>query len=260
MHRARDCQRSRHAEAHGDRAQPVRPIELEVLARVQDVEAAHPQPDRERRAATAPIRPARPRRASRRRARPPWRGRETPACRRCTASRASTRTRSPARPATARGTGDSTGRPRRRTRSTTMHDPHRSPRGGVIAPRGSSRIAVRGFSASNRASTRRLNPIAALRALTMATMIHTTCDQVTGVHARGQQRARQRKRQREHRVAEADERRHVWIRPSITSSSTSSRRARARSDAASPSAPAQARCRPPGIPPHRPPRAGPPRR
>src|ERR1051325_3894690 len=42
---------------------------------------------------------------------------------------------------------------------------------GVIAPRGSSRLAVRGLSASIRASTRRLNPIAALRADTMATRI-----------------------------------------------------------------------------------------
>ena len=49
-----------------------------------------------------------------------------------------------------------------------------------IAPRGSSRIDVRGFSASNRASTRRLNPIAALRALTMQTTIQSTCDQENG--------------------------------------------------------------------------------
>src|ERR671918_1879564 len=44
-----------------------------------------------------------------------------------------------------------------------------------IAPRGSSRIDVRGFIASKRASTRRLNPIAALRALTMQTTIQSTC-------------------------------------------------------------------------------------
>ena len=44
----------------------------------------------------------------------------------------------------------------------------------VIAPRGSSRIAVRGFSASWRASTSRLNPIAALRAATIATTIQAT--------------------------------------------------------------------------------------
>ena len=37
-------------------------------------------------------------------------------------------------------------------------------------PRGISRIAVRGLSASIRASTRRLNPIAALRAETIATI------------------------------------------------------------------------------------------
>src|SRR5688572_13802633 len=40
------------------------------------------------------------------------------------------------------------------------------------APVGISRIAVRGLSASMRASTIRLNPMAALRADTMATIIH----------------------------------------------------------------------------------------
>src|SRR5688572_22200918 len=49
-----------------------------------------------------------------------------------------------------------------------------------IAPRGSSRMDVRGFIASNRASTRRLNPIAALRALTMQTTIQSTCRQEKG--------------------------------------------------------------------------------
>ena len=41
----------------------------------------------------------------------------------------------------------------------------------VIEPRGSSRFAVRGLSASIRASTSRLNPMAALRAATIATTI-----------------------------------------------------------------------------------------
>ena len=44
----------------------------------------------------------------------------------------------------------------------------------VIAPRGISRIAVRGFFASYCASTRRLKPIAALRAATIATTIQAT--------------------------------------------------------------------------------------
>jgi hypothetical protein len=44
----------------------------------------------------------------------------------------------------------------------------------VMVPRGSSRPAVRGFKASNLASTRRLNPIAALRADTIATRIQAT--------------------------------------------------------------------------------------
>jgi len=50
----------------------------------------------------------------------------------------------------------------------------------VIAPRGSSRIDVRGFSASWRASASLLKPIAALRAATMQTIIHATCDQENG--------------------------------------------------------------------------------
>src|SRR5262245_65102328 len=49
-----------------------------------------------------------------------------------------------------------------------------------IAPRGSSRLAVRGLSASWRASARRLNPIAALRAATMQTTIQTSDIQSNG--------------------------------------------------------------------------------
>ena len=51
----------------------------------------------------------------------------------------------------------------------------------VIAPRGSSRFDVLGFSASIRASTSRLNPIAALRADTMAARIQPTVPQVIAV-------------------------------------------------------------------------------
>src|SRR5262249_45550881 len=51
----------------------------------------------------------------------------------------------------------------------------------VIPPRGSSRMAVRGLRASIRASTSRLNPIAALRAATIATRIHATVAHVTVV-------------------------------------------------------------------------------
>ena len=51
----------------------------------------------------------------------------------------------------------------------------------LIAPRGISRFAVRGFSASSRASTSRLNPMAAERAATMATRIHPTTGHVIGV-------------------------------------------------------------------------------
>ena len=49
-----------------------------------------------------------------------------------------------------------------------------------MTPRGSSRLAVRGLSASNRASTRRLNPIAALRAATIATRIQPIVTPFTG--------------------------------------------------------------------------------
>ena len=49
-----------------------------------------------------------------------------------------------------------------------------------MSPRGSSRLAVRGLSASNRASTRRLNPIAALRAATIATRIQPIAPSRTG--------------------------------------------------------------------------------
>ena len=51
---------------------------------------------------------------------------------------------------------------------------------GDTRPVGISRFAVRGFCASNRASTRRLNPMAALRAVTMHTTIQNTWIQVTG--------------------------------------------------------------------------------
>ena len=41
-------------------------------------------------------------------------------------------------------------------------------------------MAVRGLLASNRASTSRLKAMAALRAATIATMIHATCGHVIG--------------------------------------------------------------------------------
>ena len=41
------------------------------------------------------------------------------------------------------------------------------------------RFAVRGLRASHHASTRRLKPMAALRAATMATTIHSTCQRST---------------------------------------------------------------------------------
>src|SRR5207249_2178335 len=50
----------------------------------------------------------------------------------------------------------------------------------LIAPRGNSRFAVLGFKASRRASARRLKPIAALRAATMARRIQPIAVHVTG--------------------------------------------------------------------------------
>ncbi len=50
----------------------------------------------------------------------------------------------------------------------------------LIAPDGISRADVRGLRASIRASTRRLKPIAADRAATIATMTQKTCDQRNG--------------------------------------------------------------------------------
>jgi hypothetical protein len=49
-----------------------------------------------------------------------------------------------------------------------------------MAPRGSSRIDVRGFNASYLASTSRLNPMAALRAHTMQTTTQKIWDQSNG--------------------------------------------------------------------------------
>ena len=49
-----------------------------------------------------------------------------------------------------------------------------------IVPRGSSRMAVRGFRASHSRSTMRLNPMAAKRALVNASTIHATARRVTG--------------------------------------------------------------------------------
>jgi len=47
VHRPRDRQRAAHAEAHGNRAQPLRTIEVQILARVQHVEPADPAADRQ---------------------------------------------------------------------------------------------------------------------------------------------------------------------------------------------------------------------
>ena len=85
----------------------------------------------------------------------------------------------------ARATGDSqpvtrpsiTAQPTNSTDDTTTN---RVASAIDIAPRGISRIDVRGFIASQRASASRLNPIAADRAVIIAPMIHATRVQVSG--------------------------------------------------------------------------------
>ena len=82
----------------------------------------------------------------------------------------------------------------------------------VIAPRGSSREAVRGLRASYFASTRRLKPIAALRAATIAATIQSSRQATVDIvqprgTMQGEERAGQGERQREDAVADADERR-----------------------------------------------------
>jgi hypothetical protein len=59
-----------------------------------------------------------------------------------------------------------------KTATDSATNSHASPRETI--PRGSSRLAVRGFLASIAWSTRRLKPIAALRAATIATTIQNT--------------------------------------------------------------------------------------
>ena len=135
--------------------------------------------------------------------------RGTAACSSSPASPANTRTRSPARPATARSRSvPSCHAANTNTTDETTTKTTASARD--IAPRGISRIAVRGLSASYDASASRLNPIAALRAATIATTIQATRQADDGVRpvadpVQREERAGQRKRQREDRVAEAHE-------------------------------------------------------
>ena len=70
----------------------------------------------------------------------------------------------------------------------------------LIITRGSSRFAVRGFKASSRASTRRLKPMAALRAAIMATMIQPRLAIVIGTRPRRQKDTRESERKRKYRV------------------------------------------------------------
>ena len=66
------------------------------------------------------------------------------------------------------------------TNATALAATNAAAAGREMAPRGISRMAVRGFLPSNSASTSRLNPMAALRAATIATTIQPTCRQDVG--------------------------------------------------------------------------------
>ena len=205
MHAARDGDRGRHAEARRNRPQPVPAIEVHVLAGVEDVEPAHPQTDGQT---------EQPRLGPRAAA-----GGDPPADRRHRHRQAEEELRvggvalgeripehdRRARPAPARRTPSRAAPPRTRTpprRPATKTAASRR----LIAPRGISRMAVRGLSASKRASTARLKPMAALRALTMQSDDPAHLRPRERLGAPRQQRAGERERQREHRMAEADER------------------------------------------------------
>ena len=203
---ARNDQRLRDAEAHRDRIQPVRAIELDVLAGIENVEAADPQTDRQaeqpglRRAdRTAGREPAADRRHGHRQAKECLRVRGVALRERIPEhDRERDRRQQPAR-------RDSAGTPRTRTRSTTRSR-RASHRERLSAPRGISRIAVRGLSASMRASTSRLKPIAALRADTIATMTHRICRHSNGACCHASNAPVSANGKREDRVAEPDER------------------------------------------------------
>ena len=177
----------------------------DVLAGVDDVEAGHPQPDgqaehpRRPAAASARGQPAADRRHRHRQAEERLRvvgvalGQRVPE---------HDGQRHRRQPAAQRADLERGGHEHRRPHG----DERRVASRLVIAPRGSSRPAVRGLPASKRASTSRLKPIAALRADTMQTQNPAERRPVERPPPRRQQRAGQRERQREHRVADPDER------------------------------------------------------
>ena len=93
------------------------------------------------------------------------------------------------------------GQHEQRPRTRTHEGPDLAPRRST--PRGSSRPAVRGLRASIAWSARRLKPMAALRAPTIATTIQPSWLQRNAV-ARGERGRGERERQREDRVRELD--------------------------------------------------------
>ena len=157
-------------------------------------------------AATAPARRCgRPRPASRRPGPPPSRARETPACSWCSASRANTRTRSRARPATAA--------PQVRfnchaANTNTIEDTITNSVASRAAERAARDLAHRGPRIEG-VHPRIDQPVEAHRGTARRHHRDDHPEDLPPGKRRllpRQQRAGQRKRQREHRMAEADER------------------------------------------------------
>ena len=209
MHGAGDGQRAAHAEADRDRAQTVRAIEVEVLTRVEHVEAADPGANRQPEQPRLRCRRVRLPPASRPPAPRPSPGRGTAACSSSRASPANTRRRSPARRATTAGRSDRAAR-RAMTNAQRRHDDedagfrarHRPPRD--LARRGAWIQGIVGGVHQPVETHRR----AARRDHRDHDPAHPPCD--VGERPRPgliqrQQRASQGERQREDRVAEADE-------------------------------------------------------
>ena len=147
-------------------------IDVEILARVQNVEPAHPERDRQ--PSSHGSHPAPPPAASH----PPT-GATAMARPRKNCVAHVKRFAREYQKITINATGDSTKHNQLSCDAATMNANDISSTKTVASigdtrPVGISRFAVRGFAASNRASTRRLNPMAALRAVTIHTTIQNT--------------------------------------------------------------------------------------
>ena len=170
MHRPRNPERSRQPERLRHAVQPHPAVVLKVLARIQHIESANPKQHRTRQHHNPPIQ------------RSPHRN---PRCRRRNSQRQPQHhvrpprhplrvavepapLPAPAEPAPA-SAGSASPHPAQTPSPTPATNPPTNPL--LSVPAGRARIAVRGFAASSRASTSRLNAIAADRAATMQTTI-----------------------------------------------------------------------------------------